>query len=832
MHSSSTSSLPTSSSSNQSGITSNNSTALTPEQQQVVAHAGSGHAKVVAVAGAGKTTTLLNFVLAQLHQGVPAKRMLILMYNKSAQMDFEQKLLSRTATSTANRHQPLPEVRTFHSLGYRIYQRLIAQGHLPAPQGKILSDGEMEGVIWRLLQQVADEETKQDILAQKKKWVEPALGFIELVKSDLLTPEIVFEQVGFPSQCRIFVEAFYLFEQWRQQHQRISFSDMIYDPCRLFVKQPEIAQQFSAHMQWILVDEYQDINGIQEFLLKVLYGAIYQCEKPSSHLMVIGDPDQTIYEFRGSKPEYILEDFQHDFADERKPIVDYQLSHTFRYGHHLALLANCLIHHNKDREPVLCVPHSSATDTQVDVQYAEQYAQQVYKLVQKEIAKGRSPQDIVILNRLWGITAPIELVFLQNKMPYQLDHRYMVLDRFELDIFWYLFKVAANQYSNFDAQEQHAFWQCLLTTPFPKIKRPVLQQLAKDLVELRSSHGDLAETLWQNIPSNLSKWQKQALEDRGHIIDMAERAQDKATIKAWHLAQQYIDATNLYEGIEDTAFSSQQIDERIDTIKAFVQFLKEQDISAQQAYEYLSELKANHLASAPNKIESKRERKTENKTELKGVRLTSIHKAKGLEWPVVIIPALSHKYFPYKPEGEFATAASEESERRLLYVAMTRAKEQLYMIVPQLKAEARSKKTADKKDTRYWPSKFITEMQLESVSNLYALIQSGEGELALDLAPRRIDLKELLTQYVDKLELSIEIKQSSVPVKSKSSSTSTSQYQSDWPEYRENQWLKHTKLGKGKVLKDDEEYVTVFFVDTNQQKKLAKNIACHFLIEL
>ena len=814
----------------------------TPEQQQVVAHVGSAHAKVVAVAGAGKTTTLLNFVLAQLQQGVPAKRILILMYNKSAQMDFEHKLLSRTANS----HQSLPEVRTFHSLGYRIYQRLIAQGHLPAPQGKILSDGEMEGVIWRLLQQVADEETKQDILAQKKKWVEPALGFIELVKSDLLAPEIVFEQVGFPSQCRIFIETFYLFEQWRQQHQRISFSDMIYDPCRLFVKQPDVARQFSAHMQWILVDEYQDINGIQEFLLKVLYGAIYQCQKPSSHLMVIGDPDQTIYEFRGSKPEYILEDFQHDFADEQKPIVDYQLSHTFRYGHHLALLANCLIHHNKDREPVLCVPHSSATDTQVDVQYTEQYAQQVYKLVQQEIAKGRSPKEIVILNRLWGITAPIELVFLQNKMPYQLDHRYMVLDRFELDIFWYLFKIAANQYPNFDTQEQHAFWQCLLTTPFPKIKRPVLQQLAKDLVELRSNHLDLAETLWQNIPENLSKWQKQALENRGHIIDMAERAQDKSTIKAWHLAQQYIDATNLYEGIEDTAFSSQQIDERIDTIKAFVQFLKDQDISAQQAYEYLSELKANHLASSQNKIE--------NKTELEGVRLTSIHKAKGLEWPVVIIPALSHKYFPYKPEGEFATAASEESERRLLYVAMTRAKEQLYMLVPQLKSEAKSKKTADKKDTRYWPSKFIAEMQLEVVNNLYACIQNssiqelGQGqaqeqrqeqrqenkaELILEAAPRKINLQELMTQYIHKLGLPIDIKQNKAPAKkasNKASKSAGSQYQ--WPEYRENQWLQHAKLGKGKVLKDDEEYVTVFFTETNQQKKLAKHIACHFLTEL
>ncbi|MEQ3762878.1 MAG: UvrD-helicase domain-containing protein, partial [Alcanivorax sp.] len=155
-------------------------TQLTPEQQAVVQHQR-GHARVIAVAGAGKTSTLTHFLLARLQEGLPAKRMLVLMYNKAAQQDFEQRL----STLAQGRAGDLPQIRTFHSLGLKIYQSLVEQGALPAWQGKILSDGEIEGVIWRLLQQIADDDTRQDILSQRRKWVEPALSFIDLVKSGL-----------------------------------------------------------------------------------------------------------------------------------------------------------------------------------------------------------------------------------------------------------------------------------------------------------------------------------------------------------------------------------------------------------------------------------------------------------------------------------------------------------------------------------------------------------------------------------------------------------------------------------------------------------------------
>ena len=182
---------------------------LTSYQQQVVAH-NQGHARVVAVAGAGKTTTLTHFIGARLAEGVSNRRILVLMYNVSARKDFEKKLHNLLP------QQALPQVRTFHSLGLKIYNRLIGQGLLPPYQGKPLSNSEIEPVIWRLLQQLADADTRQDILSQKKKWVEPALAFIELVKADTLPPEVIFESLELPAKCKLFIPLFSAFEQWRK----------------------------------------------------------------------------------------------------------------------------------------------------------------------------------------------------------------------------------------------------------------------------------------------------------------------------------------------------------------------------------------------------------------------------------------------------------------------------------------------------------------------------------------------------------------------------------------------------------------------------------------
>jgi DNA helicase-2/ATP-dependent DNA helicase PcrA len=813
---------------------------LTPEQQAVANHQ-TGHAKVVAVAGAGKTTTLVHFIEQRLLAGCDPRRLLVLMYNKSAQTDFQIKLQSRIQQSGLS--TALPDIRTFHSLGLKIYQRLIAQGLLSGYQDKLISSVEMESVVWRLLQQVADEDVRQDILSQRKKWVEPAVSFIELVKSDLVGPEIIFEDSDLPNQCRIFIETFYRFEDWRKQHNRISFSDMIYDPCKLFQQQPEVARQFGGHMQWILVDEYQDINAIQQFMLQTLYGdGGYRGE---GNVMVIGDSDQTIYEFRGSKPEFINHEFEKAFSASSNTSLNgctsYSLPHTFRYGHALSLLANHIISENEDREDVMCLSHSSTPQTQVDLIHGEDYSAETLKLID-QLTEQYPLEDIAILNRLWGISAPIELSLLRKNIPYQLDHSQTVLDRWELEVFWLLFELAADVFNRRNRKERKQAWLTLLTQPFPKIKRAVLEDMAEAVSQ---AEGDYSQAWWDAIPDDMSKWQKQQLEDRGHVIEMAEQAAlrygvntgagSAKQLQAWQLAKQYIETTDLYEGIRDSAFSSQQIEDRQQTIKAFVQFLRAVKTPAAECYSYLMGLKENH----------------QNK-ERTGIRLTSIHKAKGLEWPVVIIPALSSRYYPYEPEGQFISAGSEESERRLLYVAMTRAKQSLFLIAPPKWSSKKKNKGQKHQQAQDWPSKFLRELAFDCCkSSAYFLNQKSVAEQSDDQKSSQQSVESetpdksraILEQYVERCQLDANI-QITKRHEEKNISESSADYQQTGADglvnnhhrfidpdldYQPGQYLKHGKLGRGKVIKEDKQYLTMRFDGESKDRTLNKEIASPWL---
>lgn len=639
---------------------------LTAEQQAVVAH-NSGHARVVAVAGSGKTTTLTHFISARLDEGISPRRMLVLMYNKAAQLDFQQRL------QTLLPDRLLPEIRTFHSLGLKIYQRLVGRGLLPGWHGKLLGDSEMEGVVWRLLQQLADsDDVRQDILAQRKKWVEPALGFIDLVKSGLQTAREVYNDRQMPEACALFVPLFDAFEAWRRDQGRISFADMIYDPVCFFRANPEVAREFGGHMQWLLVDEYQDINEIQQYLLETLHG-------DRGYVMVIGDPDQTIYEFRGSRPEMIV----HEFEARLGLVSHYPLPHTFRYGHRLSLLANHLICHNRERIPQLCLSHAGTPDTRVHIEKsrADDEAATVVRLVREQLAQ-RPGEDIAVIHRLWALCAPIELAFLQAGIPYQLHHSQSVLERWELQIFWLLLEIAAGVFGQRSREQRYAGWLQLLTTPFPKIRRPLLEQLARELTDCTTNLG---VSLKAALPSDINVWQRRQLETRAQLVDAAEHQQ----MQAGELLASYMEQTDLQQGVEDSAFSAQQIEDRQQTIKAFVRFMKSTKLASHEALAWLRELKAQRLAASRTALASGQG----------GVHLTSIHKSKGLEWPVVIIPGLDDHHFPYELEGEFVTPASEESERRLLYVAMTRAVSDLYLLIP---APGQTEEGTRQRRSRFW----------------------------------------------------------------------------------------------------------------------------------
>src|SRR5690606_4998274 len=159
------------------------------------------------------------------------------------------------------------------------------------------------------------------------------------------------------------LELFDRFESWRKQESRISYSDMLYDTVLAIKKYPQLKTLVENKMDILLVDEYQDTNDIQHALLKYIAG-------DRAKITVVGDPDQTIYEFRGAKPEYIIKGFSEEFSDASM----LSLSYSFRYGHSVSLLANHLISRNSGRLPVLCKSHHANPQTIIKIHYSNEDA--------------------------------------------------------------------------------------------------------------------------------------------------------------------------------------------------------------------------------------------------------------------------------------------------------------------------------------------------------------------------------------------------------------------------------------------------------------------------
>ena len=267
---------------------------LTSEQRDIIT-AGHEHALITAVAGSGKTTTLAWRLRWLLQQGHDPRRMLVLMFNRSARFDFERKLrdVSRDLGLA------LPEVRTYHAMGLRLYKRFVQEGYLPAFSDRILTEQEISYQAWLLTRQLAPEDLADEIRRNKKDYVETATNFIDLVKTTLTPVEVMFEELGYSDRHRYLIDLFHAFEQWRKERSQITFADMLYEPVMAIHQNTALQRLVGNKMDLVLVDEYQDTNEIQHLLLHYVAG-------DRARVTVVGDPDQTIYEFRGAKPEFIL----------------------------------------------------------------------------------------------------------------------------------------------------------------------------------------------------------------------------------------------------------------------------------------------------------------------------------------------------------------------------------------------------------------------------------------------------------------------------------------------------------------------------------------------
>jgi DNA helicase-2/ATP-dependent DNA helicase PcrA len=609
---------------------------FTDEQLAVIQH-GEGHALVSAVAGSGKTSTLKGRIEFLLKNGIKPERILVLMYNREIKEDFQCYYKERKGEWS-------PRIETFHSLGKKILKnydqqkaytmhRVDSNDYL---QQKILKEAYLQA-----RQETDSEELKKIADSELKKLTE----LVALWKVEGISPEEVENNLDFDDVDAWTKSAYHCYEELRKERRIRFLEDLIYDTLPIIETE---RGWLSNHFDHILVDEYQDINRSQQRLLKAIAGS-------RARVMVVGDPDQCVYEWRGSRPDFIVGLFEKEFGRVRK----YHLSKTFRFGHRVSLLANACIRHNRNRLASICLSASGAPLTEIFHYMSDNDALTVLSILKEIRSSGIALSEVGLLVRAYGHAVGAELMLLRESIAYNHSAQRKLWDREEIKMLACFLSLAGNGdfYAIAPLHRRSAFRALLRISKLYLTKQEL--DICADAVIDEHFEWDVALRLKVveaiKDPKKLARLEKQMMQWKS-LRCMGEIADDayKTLTHIQHLCQ----IEDLWEE------ASSRYKDANDKKRSFMSLM-----NCIQEMKITSEELLNLLFKSP----------PDNKNDM--LTITSIHKAKGLEWKTVIVLGLVEREFPVVADHEQSQTELEE-ERRLFYVAITRAKEKLYLISP------------------------------------------------------------------------------------------------------------------------------------------------------
>ncbi|WP_457577750.1 ATP-dependent helicase [Desulfomarina sp.] len=658
---------------------------LTAEQLKIIQH-GEGHARVSAVAGSGKTTTMIGRIGHLLRNGVQAEELLVLMFNRSARDGFVLSMEKQLKDCAS-----LPEIRTFHSLGYRLVASFVKRGVLPS-YTLVTEEYVFEKMAKQVAAQLYRRENGGHISGEDE---EEFLTFIDQVKATVEPAGKVFDLLHFPDRLRYFIEAFAFFEQVRQERRIRFYNDLIYEPLQALRDDPLLVKWVENRVDHIIVDEYQDINEVQQHLLLLLAGQRAQ-------VMVVGDVDQCIYEWRGARPDFIVKRFHRDFPGP----VNYTLSRTFRFGHRLSLAANYLIHNNILRDEKLCISDTTTPDTQISYMEENGGKHPILAVVDRWRGQGRSLEEIAVLVRMYAHSVPLELALLDAGIPYRLEGHERVFDCGEIVALLGYLQLSLGILGTESEEKKFRTVVAMLSQPHLGVRQRELEQLARQVAQNPLAGADVIEAAVNDtMPSFIQKRFFNAAENWRWIKKSFSDSRTDLVLRG------IVEKIDLYSFYSKFSVRNTTAENRIKTCEVFIDFAGKQGMAPEQFLRKIEEL-----------------RFPDGATDRKSLLITSIHRAKGLEWPLVVIPGLEDGSFPLFQD--MSAGESLEDERRLFYVAMTRAVEEVVFIYPRDRLLRKAMKTGRSRcpGEQIQASRFLYEARLSFSDKLGGAVSRRTGE--------------------------------------------------------------------------------------------------------
>ena len=636
---------------------------LNPRQQEAMQYV-SGPLLVLAGAGSGKTSVITQKIAYLITQcNVPAERITAVTFTNKAAREMKsrvQKLLPSEKIKGLT-------VSTFHQFGLQFLRYELI--HTPLKGNFSIMDSEDSK---RLLMDLMIRDNMSG--AESRELVGKAIKIISDWKNNLIPPEKAADTLNDPEDM-LFVTLYELYERNLRAYNAVDFDDLIVLPTKILQENTQLRDKWQNRIRYLLVDEYQDTNTAQYEMIKCLVGV-------QARFTVVGDDDQSIYAWRGAKPENMAL-LQEDFP--KLKVV--KLEQNYRSTSRILTAANSVIVNNEhlfEKQLWSDKGHGELIriiNCRNDDDEAERVAKEI---VTHKLRNGNEWQDYAVLYRSNFQARMLEAQLRQLQVPYKLSGGTSFFARGEIkDIMSYL-RIILNP------EDDSAFLR-VINTPKRGLGPASLEKLGLFAQEHQISL--LASSGHGGLPHVLPKKAAGELREFYDFIDRytQELYQHPDPVP---VVRQMIDETGYIDLVKEEAKTPQQEKVRLDNIEILYTSIQNLINRAEDENDRNIESVIRKLVLL-DMLEQQQEEENTNK-----VNLMTLHAAKGLEFNNVYIMGLEEDILPHKNS---ILAETVEEERRLMYVGITRARKELTMtLAAERRAGGQMRKTS--------PSRFLEEL--------------------------------------------------------------------------------------------------------------------------
>lgn len=603
---------------------------LNPEQRQAVLHKG-GPMLIFAGAGSGKTRVITTRIARLMADGVPGHRILAVTFTNKAAREMRERVEGIVGEDSKKMW-----IGTFHSICSRI-MRIDGKAIGIDPNFVIYDDADQVSTVREIL--------KAKNIDDKSIQPRNILNEISSAKEKLMTPEKYAEQAtGFVE--RIAAEVYKSYNSILKKSNALDFDDLLYYTVRLLEQRQDVREKYQDRFLHVLVDEYQDVNFAQ-------YQIVNLISAKHKNTVVVGDDDQSIYAWRGADVSLILK-FNSDYPDAK--II--KLERNYRSTKTILSVAHEVIRRNRSRADKQLWTEN-AEGAPITLHQAGTEQDEAMKVAESILADTRSGRrkygDFAVLYRTNAQSRVMEEAFLTLRIPHVLVGGQRFYERKEIkDMLAYL-RLTWNPLDN-------ASFRRIINTPTRGIGATSIQQFEKWADE--RSFPLLRALEDQGLQATLQK--KLLTSVRGFIAtltearELAEKGQVSPVLKHLMNSSGYLDALK--------AENSQESMSRLENLQEMLNVTAEYDATADEPSlgEFLESVS---LVADIDSLDD---------GSGNAVTLMTLHSAKGLEFPVVFLVGLEEGVFPHS--RSLNSDYEIEEERRLCYVGMTRAKEELHLM--------------------------------------------------------------------------------------------------------------------------------------------------------